>query len=567
MRAPTCLSFLCLCTCAAMLAASTVSALPPAPRGSGQNAAGRDTTQPFLFLDAFKKTLDKELSDAAASGYRVQIAWAGRHDVVLLSRTAGASEPVQYGVIDGWTGPELEKALMQAGAQGYRYVERSIIVSTGEFKNGQGRIRLLVQRAPGAESRYAYSVAVVAAEYTTTKPFSPLTPATASAHTDTKLATAPIEDGLKTLAAGGYRAVAMSMRETTGRTGGFFARDVPQLESMIIGEKAAGGPEAFPADQHRVIAGVPGLPLQFELQAAVAAGYRLTLTSPVAIPALVLVFERGSSGTPPSDYVLAGGDDTMPLEFQLNRAGAGGYRTVPGYAFESPSVAVMRRDAVGRTAFDYRVLANGDRQELLDAIGDGWTPVNVGRNGMLTLLEKATSRPVEPRDAPARTPPGDVRRIQAMREGDLQSKISEAAAAGYRVVRGFYSEPPMLLSMEKTDDARAPFEYLLVSERGDTKLEAAMNAAAAKGFRLIIGQVAGMAASWGTETLAVMERPTKEGPPPVNYQVVSAAKLSTFTAELIKARQDGGVLVGILGTLTKGVLGGRTAVLERPGAK
>lgn len=567
MRAPTRLSFLCLCLCAAMPTAATVSARPAAPQGSGQKAAGLDATQPFLFLDAFKKALDKELNDAAASGYRVRVAWAGRHDVVLLSRPTGASEPVQYAVIDGWTGPELEKALMQAGAQGYRYVERSMIVSTGEFKNGQGRIRLLVQRAPGAEPRYAYSVGVVAAEYAATKPFSPLTPATASAHTDTKLSTAPVEDVLTTLAAGGYRAVAMSMRETTGRTGGFFARDVPQLEFLVIGEKAAGGPEALPADQHRVIAGVPGLPLQFELQAAVAAGYRLALTSPVAFPALVLVVERGSSGTPPSDYALAGGDDTMPLEFQLNRAGAEGYRTVPGHAFDSPSVAVMRRDAGGKTAFDYRVLANGDRSELLEAMVDGWTPVNVSFNGILTLLEKATSRLVEPPDARAGTPPRDVRRIQALRDSDLQSKISEAAAAGYRVVRSFYSEPPMLLSMEKTDDTRAPFEYLLVSERGDAKLEAAMNAAAVKGFRLVPGQVAGMAASWGTETLAVMERPTKEGPPPVNYQVVSAAKLSTFTAELIKARQDGGVLVGILGTLTKGVLGGRTAVLERPGAK
>jgi hypothetical protein len=585
MRAPTRLFFLCLCLCAAALAAATTSAMPGSPSPGGQKAATLDTTQPYLFLDAFKKSLEQELNDAAAAGYRVQTAWAHGHSVVLLTKPTGTVNPVQYAVLEGWTAPELEKALAQASVQGYRYVERSIIVSTSNFMNGQGRIRLLVQRTPGAETRYAYSVGVATAEFKPTAPFSPFTPSTASAQAGATLLTEPLDRAVQTLAAGGYHPAALLMRELPLRRK-LLSEPLPEIEFIFVGEKAPGDPDALPADQYRVIAGVPGLPLQSELRAAALGGYRLAVTSPVAYPVLVLVVERGRAGTATADYVLAGGDDTLPLAFQLNRAATAGYRIVPGYAFNpmtlaerdpltserthglwGSAAAVMEKKPDSTTAFEYRVLANGERTEIEAAMADGWVCVSHGRNGMLTVLEKATGQPIATAGEFAGSTSGDVRRIDALRESTLQKKISEAAAAGYRVMRSYFSEPPMLLSMEKSSDPSAPFEYVLVSERGDTKLETAMNDAAAKGFRLVPGQVSSFVGSWGSDTLVVMERAPKAAPPPVRYQVVSAAKLSTFTAELDKARQDGGALVGILGTLTKSVLGGRVAVLEVPGAK
>jgi hypothetical protein len=562
--------------------------MPASPSPGGQQPSALDTTQPYLLLDAFKKSLEQELNDAAAAGYRVQTAWAHGDSVVLLAKTAGTVSPVQYAVLEGWTAPELEEALTQAAVKGYRYVERSIIVSTGNLKNFQGRIRLVVQRTPGAETRYAYSVRTAVAEVKTTAPFSPFTPAMASAQAGATIPAEPLDRAFQALAAGGYHAMAMLMRELPLRPKSFFTQPLPEIEFLVVGEKAAGGPDALPADHYRVIVGIPGLPLQSDLRAAAAGGYRLALTSPVAFPVLVLVAERVRAGAATADYVLAGGDDTLPLAFQLNRAAAAGYRVVPGYAFKpmtprerdplytgpghsteswGSAAAVMERSQDATTAFEYRVLANGDRTEIEASLADGWVCVSHGRNGRLTVLEKATGQPIATAGEFAGTTGGDVRRIDALRESTLQKKISEAAAAGYRVMRSYFSEPPMLLSMEKSSDPSAPFEYALVSERGDAKLETALNDAAAKGFRLIPGQVSSFVGSWGSDTLVVMERSPKAAPPPVTYRVVGAAKLSTFNAELEEARRNGGVLVGILGTLTKSVLSGRVAVLEVPVAK
>lgn len=98
-------------------------------------------------------------------------------------------------------------------------------------------------------------------------------------------------------------------------------------------------------------------------------------------------------------------------------------------------------------------------------------------------------------------------------------------------------------------------------------MEAALNDAAGKGFRVVPGSAATAFAAFGTETVVLMEKPLSGTPTSFKYRVIGATRLSTFNTELEKARQEGGELVGIVGSADKSVAGPHVAILERPAAK
>ena len=222
--------------------------------------------------------------------------------------------------------------------------------------------------------------------------------------------------------------------------------------------------------------------------------------------------------------------------------------------------------------YEYTLLEGMDTKEVAEATTKAWAPVAATEQGASMLLERAINKRVDVSAAASFSVPksaASLRRLDTFRTSTMQKELNDAGAQGYRVVRIPLVEPGfgLTITMEKVGEPPAAFEYLLVGEKDEKKMQAALNDGAAKGFRVVPGGAGRANAAVGTETLVLMERPVATSSAPFKYRVVGATRLSTFDMELAQAKQEGGELVGIVGSGAKSVLGGRIAILERFGNK
>ena len=123
------------------------------------------------------------------------------------------------------------------------------------------------------------------------------------------------------------------------------------------------------------------------------------------------------------------------------------------------------------------------------------------------------------------------------------------------------------VTVQKVGATPAGYEYLVISGKDDKKMEVAFNDAAAKGFRVVPGAAATQSGAFGQETVVLLEKSLAGTATPVRYRVIGATRLFTFTKELDEAKQEGGELVGIIGSGDRHVAGPHVAILERPAAK
>ena len=224
--------------------------MPLAAQQQQRQPSGPDFTQPYLLLGMNRSsTMDKELNEAARAGYRVMAAWYPKgEEVILLKKTDGTGDAVEYKVLDPWDAADLEKQLKAAAAVGYRLVPRTITVSTTEFSKGRGRIRALTARAAGATERYEYSVGVATGEMKSRllADFEPGGP----------LKKDVIEREMQRLAEAGYSLVDLlpRMDGKEKRPGLLNFKEGPSkdLEIYLVGERLAGSTDPLPpADRYR----------------------------------------------------------------------------------------------------------------------------------------------------------------------------------------------------------------------------------------------------------------------------------------------------------------------------
>jgi hypothetical protein len=252
-------------------------AAPPAAQAQKENArkaaagSALDLTQPYLFVGAEKlDTLERELNDAAAAGYRAQRAWLGRQLTVLLTKTSGGgtTEPIQYAVVESQQ-KELERRLEALGAQGFRVVPPTALLrSCGCSDHATDRIALLMERSPAAEAKYGYAVLTAAADARPKSARKSFGEQLADARYGTQfepLPREPFEQALKRIGESGLSLVATMARAqvVTQR----IALAVLQTDVIFIAEKAS-AVSAASADRYRAVTGTPGIMLQIELNAA-----------------------------------------------------------------------------------------------------------------------------------------------------------------------------------------------------------------------------------------------------------------------------------------------------------
>jgi hypothetical protein len=103
-------------------------------------------------------TMQKELTEMAARGYRVLVGapTSGSEMVLFLSKDGTVAQPYQYMLLATTRTSTMEKELNEAAAEGYRLIPSTMIAKKGLL--GGVEIVMVMERDPRPMSRYQYKL-------------------------------------------------------------------------------------------------------------------------------------------------------------------------------------------------------------------------------------------------------------------------------------------------------------------------------------------------------------------------------------------------------------------------
>ena len=116
-----------------------------------------DSSQRFLLLATKKtSTMQKELSQAAAAGYRLLVGspTSGVEMALILEKAATPPDTYEYFLLATTRTSTMQKELNEAAARGFRLLPRTMISKEQMF--GDTEIVVVMEKAPGAAKRYQY---------------------------------------------------------------------------------------------------------------------------------------------------------------------------------------------------------------------------------------------------------------------------------------------------------------------------------------------------------------------------------------------------------------------------
>lgn len=210
------------------------------------------------------------------------------------------------------------------------------------------------------------------------------------------------------------------------------------------------------------------------------------------------------------------------LENDMGAAAAKGFRFVP-----RTFLGLMeRRDgAASSQARTYRVLQSSSKDLQEEICG-------VSRAGFrfLDLLGKAVVMEKEGGAAGARDATCPYLVLGARTEGTLRRELNAAAARGYRVVAAS-SPGEIVVVLEKSPSTH---EYLILDSMRIAKLQADIAGAAQRGFRAIPRGFI----RYSVTNVALMEKgPSGEGP--CEYRILQTGRAATLQSEIVGASEQG----------------------------
>jgi len=144
----------------------------------------------------------------------------------------------------------------------------------------------------------------------------------------------------------------------------------------------------------------------------------------------------------------------------------------------------------------------------------------------------------------------------------MQKELSEASAAGYRVLAGCRTgggEFAMLL--EKVPQPPEFYQYLLLATTRTSTMQMELDEAAAQGFLLLRRAMMGS----GSETMMVLEKAPGPRPSPSQYLLLATSLTGTLQKELGQAADQGYEVVGMVRgeQATGGGSGQHIVILEK----
>ena len=115
--------------------------------------------QQYLLLATTKtSTMQKELDEAASKGFRVLVGspTSGAEVAIFLEKTVQPPDTYQYKLLATTRTGTMQKELNEAAAEGYRLLPRTMIAKRGLVAATE--IVVLMERAPKEEKRYEYKL-------------------------------------------------------------------------------------------------------------------------------------------------------------------------------------------------------------------------------------------------------------------------------------------------------------------------------------------------------------------------------------------------------------------------
>lgn len=303
-------------------------------KDSKKEGSKLDLTQHYLVLSTARLgTMDKELHEAAAAGYRV-VAGAGAH-LLILEKIADPSAPYEYSVLN-------KERLREAAARGFRVLPRTLdALENWGFED----VEWVMEKSPGSGVRYEYLIL------------------------DTTL-TSTIEREISQAAQKGYSAV------------GFVSYKQMRLAIM---ERPAGGepsqPDPSRETRYKLLSTERSSTMQKELNQAT--GYRLVDGSPANT---AMLLEKVSNPGKSYQYRFISTVKVSTLEKELNQAAAERYRFHPlalgvrevrplgffGGTMMTEYTAVMEKASDAPASYQYHVVAASRESTMAKEINQAW---------------------------------------------------------------------------------------------------------------------------------------------------------------------------------------------------
>ena len=127
--------------------------------GQAQKKENEETDHRYKLLATTKtSTMQKELDEAAAAGFRVAVGspTSGTEMAILLERVAQPPDTYKYKLLATTRTGTMQKELNEAARDGYRLLPRTMIAKSQMI--GGVEIVVLLERSPKFENRYEYKL-------------------------------------------------------------------------------------------------------------------------------------------------------------------------------------------------------------------------------------------------------------------------------------------------------------------------------------------------------------------------------------------------------------------------
>ncbi|CAN5439164.1 hypothetical protein BH10ACI2_BH10ACI2_08010 [soil metagenome] len=123
--------------------------------GFGQD---KDNLQYKLLATTRTSTMQKEINDAAAQGYRIVVGATtrGSEMALFLSKDGTVAEPYQYKLLATTRTGTMEKELNDAAEGGFRLIPSTMIAKAGTFSGVE--IVMILERKPKPDQKYRYKL-------------------------------------------------------------------------------------------------------------------------------------------------------------------------------------------------------------------------------------------------------------------------------------------------------------------------------------------------------------------------------------------------------------------------
>lgn len=128
--------------------------------GFGQgNKSDGDNLQYKLLATTRTSTMQKEINETAAQGYRIVVGapTSGSEMALFLSRDGTVAQPYQYKLLATTRTSTMEKELNETADGGFRLLPSTMIAKKGAFTDSV-EIVLIMERAPRPTSSYHYKL-------------------------------------------------------------------------------------------------------------------------------------------------------------------------------------------------------------------------------------------------------------------------------------------------------------------------------------------------------------------------------------------------------------------------